>query len=325
MIAVRLLRDGAVVRESLFAALPVGLGRGAENDFVIADGSVSRAHARLERDAGGRLVLADLGSVNGLFSGPMRVPSLTVAGVVRCRLGSVEIEIEPVSEDPTLEVRIEDWHHLEQRRGLGHHAVYLVVGVLGFAMTELMTPGFWSPWQRSRVSELLGSVFGGLLLLPLLAFLLFVALKAAGRRIRVADTLSTLARLVWLMPLWFGLTSLAYYLLGGGARALASQAFAWAAAVVAVISMATLRRPGRGRAFVFGWIAAVTVLWAGLSLTRSLAAQRLGMPDNAYEVLPPVAGFPGVASDLDAYLESVRAASEHAAAAAEDVRVSQQP
>ncbi len=325
MIALRLLRDGAVVREALFAALPVSLGRGPENAVVIADASVSRNHARLEHDAAGKLVLTDLGSVNGLHSGPTRVPQLSVSGVVRCRLGSVEIEIEPVSEDPTLEVSVPDWHHLEQRRGLGHHAMYLGVGVLGFAVTELMTPGFWSPWQRSRVSELLGSVFGGLLLLPLLAFLLFVALKAAGRRVRVADTLCALARLVWLMPLWFALTSLAYYLLGSGALALASQALTWAALVVAILSLVTLRRTGRGPGFALAWVAAVTVLWAGLGLTRSLASQRLGMPENAYTVLPPAAGFPGSASDLDAYLEDVRAASEQAAAAAEEVRVSQEP
>jgi hypothetical protein len=60
-----------------------------------------------------------------------------------------------------------------------------------------------------------------------------------------------------------------------------------------------------------------------MAFTQSLTARRLGMPDNSYEVLPPLGGFPGVASELPAYLERVEAASVRAAAAAEAVRVRQ--
>lgn len=320
MIAVRVLRDGAVLREALVASLPASLGRGPDNAFVIADASVSRNHACLERDADGGLLLNDLDSANGLFCGAARVKSVRIGAGLRCRLGAVEIEIEPVSEAPTLRLRPEDVRGLDQRRGLGHHLLYLGVGVLGLVAAELMRPGFWSPWQRSRVSELLGSVFAALLLLPLLAFLLFVALKAAGRRVRVADTLGALARVVWLAPLWFALSFAARYLLDSGAATLASQAFAWAAVVAAVAFLACLRRTGRSRAFVAAWVVGVSVLWAGMGLTQGLAARRLGMPDNSYEVLPPVAGFPGVAGELEGYLDRVRAASERAAAAAEGVR-----
>ena len=50
MIAVRVRRNGTFVREALFRDLPVTLGRGPENDVVLFDPSVSRAHARLEAD-----------------------------------------------------------------------------------------------------------------------------------------------------------------------------------------------------------------------------------------------------------------------------------
>lgn len=323
MIALRHVRDGAVVREALVAGLPASIGRDPASAFVIADASVSRAHARLERDASGALVLTDLDSANGVFSGNERVKALPIPGPVRCRLGAVELEIEPVSEDPTLRLRLEDVRHFDQRRGLGHHVAYLAVGVAGIVASELMLPSFWSPWQRSRASELLGSLFAALLLLPLLAFFLFVALKAAGRRVRVADTLGALARVVWLGPLWLALNFAAYYVLGGGGLAVASQVLTWAAVLASVVLLATLRRPGRSRAFKAAWAVALSVLWAGMSLTQGLAARRLGMPDNSYEVLPPIAGFAGVASDLPSYLARVRSASERAAAAAEDVRVRQ--
>ncbi len=323
MIAIRLLREGAVVREQVFPALPLVLGRGPQADFVLADASVSRAHAQLERDEQGRLQLVDLGGVNGLHAGAQRVKALSISGTTRCRLGAVELEIAPVTDDPTLELRSVPWHHEEQRRGLGHHGLYLGLGVLGAVASQLMNPGLWSPWQRSPASELVGSVVAVLIALPLAAFLLFVALKAAGRRVRVADTLSALARVVWLSPLWIILTTAADYLLPGAAAAFASPLLAWAATLAAVVFLAGLRRPDRGRAFTLGWAAAVTALWLGMSLTSSLAAQRLGMPQNDYTVRPPLAGFAGVSSSLDAYFARVQTAAEAAAADAEGVRQTQ--
>lgn len=322
--AIRLLRDGVVIREAVLPALPVVLGRGPDCDFVLADASVSRAHARLDCDAEGRLVLTDLGSRNGLYAGSRRLPGLAIRGVTRCRLGNLEIEVVPVSEDPTVEVPLEALPHEEHRRRFVHHAGYLLLGVSGAVVMELLNPGFWSPWQRNRASELVGGVLAMLIALPLFAFLLFVALKAAGRRVRVADTLRALARIVWLLPAFFVLRTLFHYLLPGTAEGLASQALLWATLVAAVLSIATLRRPGKNRAFALAWAAAVTVLWAGLGLTSSLAARRLGMPQNDYAVRPPVAGASGVASSLDAYLEHVRAAADSAAQAAEDVRVGQE-
>lgn len=324
MIAVRLVRDGAVIREALFDRLPISLGRGAQCDFVLTDPSVSRLHARLEREAEGRVVLVDAGSVNGLHAGPSRVAQLTVGGTVRCRLGAAELEIEKVGDDATLEVRAEQWDRYEQRRSLGHHALYLGLGVLGFALRQVLEPGFWSPWQRNRASELVGSLVGILVLLPVLAFLLFIALKAAGRPVRVADTLQALARLVWLLPLWFVLASAADYLLGGAAQAAATAFLTWAATVAAIVYAATLRRPGRQRAFAIGWAVAVTVLWAGGQLATAMGQRRLGVPQNDYVVRPPLGRFAGRATDLNSYLARVRATSKEAADAAENVRLSQE-
>ncbi len=323
MIAVRLVRDGAVLREALFDRLPLTFGRGPQSDFVLTDASVSRLHARLERDAEGRLVLADAGSVNGLHAGPARVAQLVVSGTVRCRLGAAEIEIETVSDAPTLAVPAEQWHRYEQRRSLGHYALYLGVGVLGFATRQVLEPEFWSPWQRNSASELVGSLVAALVLLPVFAFLLFVALKAAGRQVRVADTLRALSRLAWLLPLWFALSTVCAYLFGGQAQAAASALLTWAATVTAIVHVATLRRPGRQLAFALGWGVAVTVLWAGSSLASAMGARRMGLPQNDYTVLPPVGRFAGRAIDLGNYLERVETGSTEAAAAAEDVRRSQ--
>jgi hypothetical protein len=323
MIVVRLLHEGAVVREALFDRLPLILGRGAECDFVLTDPSVSRVHARLERDGEDRLVLCDAGSLNGIHAGPARIAQLAVGGTLRCRLGAAEIEIETVSEAPTRAVRADQWHRYEQRRSLGHYALYLGLGVLGLASRQVLEPDFWSPWQRSRVSELVGTVVGALVLLPVLAFLVFVALKAAGRQVRVADTLRALARLSWLLPLWLVLNTAADYVFEGGGQSAATAFLTWAAVVTAIVYVASLRRPGRRRAFALGWGVAVTVLWVGGQLVSAMGERRMGVPQNDYVVRPPLGRYVGRTVDLDIYLDRVEAGSKRAADAAEDVLRSQ--
>jgi hypothetical protein len=68
------------------------LGRASENDLVIDDATLSRTHMRLERGAGGRWTVRDLGSSNGTrVDGapaegkalPLRSGSLIEAGNVR--------------------------------------------------------------------------------------------------------------------------------------------------------------------------------------------------------------------------------------------------
>jgi pSer/pThr/pTyr-binding forkhead associated (FHA) protein len=59
--------DAGPDRGKVFALkrFPQTLGRHAEIDIVLNDSSVSRRHARLERQ-GGRCVITDLGSTNGV-------------------------------------------------------------------------------------------------------------------------------------------------------------------------------------------------------------------------------------------------------------------
>ena len=76
-------RDGGAV---------VTLGRGAENDLVVDDATLSRAHLRLERGADGGWTVRDLGSSNGTrvdgarlgdAAAPLHSGSTIEAGAVR--------------------------------------------------------------------------------------------------------------------------------------------------------------------------------------------------------------------------------------------------
>lgn len=64
--------DGTRV-DFAIGALPYRIGRGEENDLVIADASLSRAHAELSRDISGRIRLIDRNSTNGTFVNRQRI------------------------------------------------------------------------------------------------------------------------------------------------------------------------------------------------------------------------------------------------------------
>jgi len=78
------------------------IGRGAHNDVVIDDGSVSDSHAKLQqRDDG--WVLVDMGSTNGTFVGGRRVEAEhRLEGSPDLRFGDVKVLFQPVvaASDP---------------------------------------------------------------------------------------------------------------------------------------------------------------------------------------------------------------------------------
>lgn len=313
MIALRVLRGGSVVREAVFRELPVTLGRGPESAFPIADASVSRAHACLERDVSGLLVLRDLGSRNGLHVGPRRVESVAVAGRLRCLVGAVEVEIEEAAADITQEIRLHDWRRFERRRGVRAYLGYLALGVLGWLAGVIAEPGFWSPWEKARGIAAFEQALGALVSLPVLSLLLLVLFRALGRRVRLADTLRALALLVWLLPLAQVLGFLAYYVLPSSAlpplrAALGMALGAWAAA-----RLAAIRRVRPSLRLRVAWALAVVAIAAGFAFASRLSAQRAGQPDLDFHVQAPLFGYAGRAVSPDDYFAAFSAIATQAA------------
>ncbi len=321
MIAVRVLHHGVPVRELLFRELPVTLGRGPENDVVLFDRSVSRAHARLERDEEGRLVLYDLASRNRLFREGKAESALTVEGALRLWLGRVEIEVEALSADATVELRMEERPHVEHRRGLAHYVGYVVAGVAAFLAFTVATPSYWSPLSEDRALSLMVAGLVGVIVLPAAALGLLIVLKVLGRKARVADALQALAGIAWLPPLLALLSILTYYALRPDGHDTLMGLLAVAAAVAAVIALVSLRRRGPNRRFRLAWgLGTTAVIVASTAAGRS-CSDRYGTPSVSYEAYPPVMGWTGPRVDLEAHLQRVRAAASSAAAEAEEARV----
>jgi pSer/pThr/pTyr-binding forkhead associated (FHA) protein/subtilisin family serine protease len=78
---------------------PTFLGRGAENDIVLDSPQVSRRHARIEC-AGGRCMIEDMGSTNGLFVNGKRVSRAMLSPGDRLRFGDLELAYQATGAPP---------------------------------------------------------------------------------------------------------------------------------------------------------------------------------------------------------------------------------
>jgi hypothetical protein len=72
----------------------LGIGRGADNDVVVADALLSRHHARIA-PRNGRLVLSDLASRNGTRVNGRAVPEAVLGAGDRVELGGTIVDVLP--------------------------------------------------------------------------------------------------------------------------------------------------------------------------------------------------------------------------------------
>jgi len=317
VIALRVLHRGRVVREAVFPELPVTIGRGEGNGFVLTDASVSREHARVERTEDGQIRLVDLGSRNGLYFGRRKVQEIPLDRRVVCRAGRVVLEVEAVSDAPTVELDAREWHRFQRRRPLLHPLLYLLGGVAGVAVATVVDPSFWSPYDHTRWVALAGIALGSALLLAIMAGGLFVVLKALGRQVRMADTMRALALLSWLGPLVSLLMLAAYYPLSSSALSWLDSVTTTVVITAMVVTLASVRRERLTARFVLGWAGGTLLVLAAIASAWSVSRKQDGSPSVDLRVQAPLAGYAGRAGSLSEYLADVRGASSRAERAAE--------
>jgi hypothetical protein len=304
VIAVRLLADGVVVREAVFREGSLAIGRAPECDFVIVDPSLSRRHALVRTDENGDVWIEDTDSRNGLWVGDEPVPRARLSAVrpARFRLGVVELELALSSADATQKIALPAAPGPRPRlRALGLWAAGVVAG----ALTLLIEPVFWSPWDSDRWTSFLRLTLGLAVGLPVLAFVLVGLLRIVGRKARVSDALSTLALLSWGSVLLSLVLVVSSYALSVRAHALLVVVIQVVATIIIVASLASTARPGPRLRFFATWSAVVALLIVGFGAVGALASRQAGMPELDYEVAVPVLGLTGPASDLESYLRVV--------------------
>jgi hypothetical protein len=321
VIAVRLVGPGGVVRESLFRAGPVVIGRDEECDFPILDPSVSRRHVRILADGEGAVFVEDLGSRNGLFAGTQRVEraALATGSATRLRLGAVEVEIALGSADDTLEMAAPRPAESAAATA-GRVGLFWLLGVAAGLALLLIEPGFWSPWQMDRASNLASAALGLGVGLPVAAFVLVGLLRVAGRRLGIGEALRALA----LVSLGFVLLSLlesaTYYVLSVRAHSVLSTILTGLGLVATISYLASLARPGPKRRFVAMWATAVALLLIAFGAAGSIASRQAGAARVDPDVRVPIAGQVGPSTELGPFLEGVLDDFETAQQAAENER-----
>ncbi len=314
MIVVRILRDGLTVREQVFHATPVSIGRAAGCDVVLTDASVSRDHAQIERGPDGALVIVDGAGTNGLYAGPRRVSAEPVVGRLRARLGLAEIEIEEVSSDATQPITLEDLHGLDQRRTPLTWAKYIAVAILALNLETVLMPDFWSPWNSQRFVAVVWQSASLLVAMLVLSSILLGLLKAAGRKVRMADVLRHFAVFAWLRPLAAVVSLLAYYALPDGPASTFRAMLPLLASVAFFAQAAAIRRRPPNRAFRWAWAMALLLVMAGVGFTGSYSARRGGQPEVDYNLqIPLPGGTTGPAVEFSEYAAELEAAGNRSA------------
>ncbi|WP_036168596.1 FHA domain-containing protein [Massilia sp. 9096] len=96
-----LARSGDVLQRHRVDALPIRIGRGYDNDFILDDDYAAARHAVVEwvgeTGAAGQPVLRDLGSMNGIVHKGKRQASVSLAGDTVVRIGHTSIRVRPAA------------------------------------------------------------------------------------------------------------------------------------------------------------------------------------------------------------------------------------
>jgi hypothetical protein len=302
VIALRLLGGGAVVREAVVGGARVTIGRAPESDFVLVDGTVSRRHALVHTDEQGEVWIEDANSRHGLWVEGVRVPRarLSAAGPLRCRVGSVELELALASGADTQEIPVAAVAARPRNA-----PVLWLAGVAAGGVAVLLDPEFWSPWAPDRSTVLLGFILGLAISLPVLAFVLVGIFRIVGRKVLVSQSLRALALVCWGSVLVRLTLEASAYALSVRVHGMLSVLLQVVATAVIVAGVACVARPGPRRRFFATWAAAVTILMAAVGAYGALAARQAGMPEVDYTVPAPLLGLTGPTAGLESYLRVV--------------------
>lgn len=88
-----LARNGDVLHRHRVDKLPITIGRGYNNDFILDDAHTAATHAVVELAEDGALVMRDLGSQNGIVVHGKRQASVPINGTTVVRLGHTRLRV----------------------------------------------------------------------------------------------------------------------------------------------------------------------------------------------------------------------------------------
>ncbi|WP_338764796.1 FHA domain-containing protein [Massilia sp. METH4] len=200
-----LARNGDVLSRQRFDTLPVTLGRGYDNDFVLDDAHTAPRHAVLDRGEDGFLVLRDLGSQNGIVLHGRRQPEVALDGTTVVRLGHTRLRVRDAGFPVPAELTDTTMHAWEggapAMAGLALVALFMGVqealsdteGFQAIRYLLKIAGGLGAGLAWSGIWALVNRLFGGHARLGRHLFILGVGLVAIG----AWEALSSVLAFAW--------------------------------------------------------------------------------------------------------------------------------
>lgn len=111
-----LAANGEILQRQRIDRLPIAIGRGYDNDFILDDAHTAAAHAIVEDDGEGGLRLRDLGSHNGVIHRGQRLPELAMTGNTVVRLGHTRLRVRGADQPVAPELSDTTMHGWEGAR-----------------------------------------------------------------------------------------------------------------------------------------------------------------------------------------------------------------
>ena len=108
-----LARNGDVLHRHRVATLPITIGRGYHNDFILDDAHTAASHAVIELAEDGGLVMRDLGSQNGIVAHGKRQAAVPISGTTVVRLGHTRLRVRDAAYPVEAEVTDTTMHAWE--------------------------------------------------------------------------------------------------------------------------------------------------------------------------------------------------------------------
>jgi len=108
-----LARNGDVLHRHRVDKLPITIGRGYNNDFILDDAHTAATHAVVELAEDGALVMRDLGSQNGIVAHGKRQSHVPIGGTTVVRLGHTRLRVRDAAFPVEAEVADTTMHAWE--------------------------------------------------------------------------------------------------------------------------------------------------------------------------------------------------------------------
>ncbi len=150
--------NGEVLHRHRIDQLPIRIGRGYHNDFILDDPYAASRHAVIEAGADGGMVLRDLDSMNGVIHHGKRLTTLALTGDTVIRVGHTSLRVR--ASDYEVEPEL-----LDRTR---HGWEGLAPGLIGMVLVWLFALGnLWlidtQSFQLVRYLQVLAYATGGAL------------------------------------------------------------------------------------------------------------------------------------------------------------------